>query len=421
MSSLNQILTGSAVCALAAAAVATPADAQQGSFVRDHNKSVHERAVDEHMPLGIHTGSFLMLPRLDLGVEFNDNIYAATSNETDDTIFTVAPSVEFDSQWSVHRLNLYGGVVSRNFMDASDDNVTDWRLGADGQLDIRRDTYATGHLFTGRTHEPRNTASGPANLREPIEYKYTNFGAALVHDVNRLRGSLGFDFNKFDYKDGQIIAGPVFDQDFRDHDALDVTGRLDYAISPDTALFGSVTHRTRDYKISTPDRDSEGWRYLVGANFDLSANLRGEVGVGYQNTSYDNPAFRDVDGFTANGRVEWFPTQLTTLTFTGVRDTIESDVNGASSIDRTGASARIDHELRRDIVLNGEFEYNQDDYQAVDRQDDISRGELGVDWYVNRLVTAGAAYQHTTQNSSGLNRNRDFDVNQVMFTISLRR
>ena len=110
MSSLNHILTGSAVCALAAAA-ASPATAQI-AFDRDHNKSVHERAVEEHMPLGIHTGGFLMLPRLDLGVEFNDNIYAASSAETDDMIFTVAPSVEFDSQWSVHRLNLYGGLAS---------------------------------------------------------------------------------------------------------------------------------------------------------------------------------------------------------------------------------------------------------------------------------------------------------------------
>ena len=419
MSSLNHILTGSAVCALAAAA-ASPATAQI-AFDRDHNKSVHERAVEEHMPLGIHTGGFLMLPRLDLGVEFNDNIYAASSAETDDTIFTVAPSVEFDSQWSVHRLNLYGGLASHTFMDASDDNVVDWRVGADGQLDIRRDAYITGHAFAGRATEPRNTASGPANLKEPIEYKYSTLGAALVHNVNRIRASLGFDLDNFDYKDGQIIGGPAFDQDFRDHDALDVTARVDYAISPDTALFGSVTRRTRDYDVNAPDRDSEGWRYLVGANFDLSAKVRGEIGVGYLSTSYDSPAFKDVDGFAANGRVEWFPTQITTVTFTGLRDTLESDVGGASSIERTGGSARIDHELRRDFVLNGEIAYNQDDYQAVDRNDDISRGQIGVDWYVNRLVTAGAAYQRTSQDSSGLNRNRDFDVNQIMFTISLRR
>ena len=419
MSSLNQILTGGAVCALAAAA-ASPAGAQI-AFERDHNKSVHERAAEEHMPLGIHTGGFLMLPRLDLGVEFNDNIYAAATGETEDTIFTVAPSVEFDSQWSVHRLNLYAGLTSRTFMDASDDNVVDWRVGAAGQLDVRRDAAITGHLFTGRATEPRNAASGPANLREPIEYDYRDVGAAFAHNFNRIRASLGFELDNYDYKDGQIIGGPVFDQDFRDRDELDVIARLDYAISPDTALFGSVTHRTRDYDLNLPDRDSEGWRYLVGANFDLSAKVRGEIGVGYSNTSFDSPAFQDVDGFAANARVEWFPTQITTVTVSGLRDTLESDVGGASSITRSGGSVRVDHELRRDIVLNGEIEYDQDDYQSVDRNDDISRGEIGVDWYVNRLVTAGAAFQRTSQNSSGLNRDRDFDVNQLMFTISLRR
>ncbi len=419
MSSFNQILTGAGAAVLAAA-VASPATAQV-AYDRDHNLSVGDRAYQAHKPLGIRTGAFLVLPVLDLGVEFNDNIYAAATGETEDTIFTVAPSVAVESQWSVHRLNLFGGLTSRTFMDADDDNVLDWRIGADGQIDIRRDTYLTGNLSTGQETEARFAGNGPATLLEPIEYDFTRAGAAIVRNVNRFRATLGVDYMNYDFQDGQIIAGPVFDQDFRDYDGFDITGRLDFAVSPDTALFGSVTHRTREYDTAVPNRDSEGWRYLVGANFDVSATVRGEVGVGYSSTDYDNPAFASIDGFSAYGQLEWFPTQITTVTLRGLRDTVESDIGAASGIERSGASIRVDHELRRDIVLNGRYGYEQDEYDAVDRNDDTSRFGVGADWYVNRLVTAGVNYERVSQNSDGVARDRDFDANRLMFNVTLRR
>lgn len=417
---LTQVLNGGTVCALAAA-IATPAGAQV-AYTRDHNKSVQERAWDEHRPLGIRTGAFLMLPQLDLGVEFNDNIYATQTNEQDDTIFIANPSVAFESQWSVHRLNLFGGVTTRTFMDADDDNVVDWRVGADGQIDINRDMFITGRLFAGEETEPRFAGNGPAALVEPIEFSYTEAGATFVRNVNRIRASIGADFRNYDYEDG-FLPGPVnFDQDFRDHDALDITGRLDYAVSPDTALFVSATSRTRDYDMDTPlDRDSEGWRYLVGANFDITATIRGEVGVGYSSTSYDQAALTDTDGLAVTGRIEWFPTQLTTVTLDGLRDTVDSDIGGASAIERTAVGVRVDHELRRDIILNGQAGYEQDQYEVVDRDDDRTQFGAGAEWYVNRVLIAGAQYTRREQESTGVNRDRDFDVNQVMFSLTLRR
>lgn len=417
---IGQIVNGATVGALAAAAIATPAAAQI-AYDRDHNQSVQERAWSEHRPMGVRTGGFLMLPQLDLGVELNDNIYAATTNEQDDTIFIANPSVAFESQWSVHRLNLYGGLSTRTYVDADDDNTVDWRVGADGQIDINRDMFLTGRLFTGEATEPRFSGSGPATLVEPIEYSYTDAAAAFVRNVNRIRASLGVDFMNYDFNDGRFPGGAVFEQDDRDMDSIDVTGRLDYAVSPDTALFGSVTHRTRDYDQDAFDRDSEGMRYLVGANFDITATIRGEIGLGYSTTSYDAPGLTDTDGFSAGGQIEWFPTQLTTITLNALRDTVESDIGGASAVERTGYGVRIDHELRRDVILNGEAAQNQDEYQALDRDDDRSRYGVGVDWYVNRVLTAGVAYNHYSQDSSGLAADRDFDVNAVTFKVSLRR
>jgi len=419
MSNRTHLLSGGALC-VAAAALAAPAEAQV-AYTRDHNKSVRERAYEEHRPIGIRTGGFLLLPELTLGVEFNDNIYAAAANETDDTIFVANPSATLESQWSVHRLRLFAGAETRTFMDADDDNVVDWRVGADGQIDINRDMYLTGSLFTGQETESRFAGNGPAALVEPIEYEFTTAGLGFVRNVNRIRLGLGANWSTYDFEDGMFPGGAPFEQDDRDHDAWDATARLDYAVSPDTAVFGSVTRRERDYDLDTFDRDSEGWRYLVGANFDITATIRGEVGVGYSTTSYDHPTVADTDGLSASGRVEWFPTELTTITLDALRDTVESDIGGSAAIERTGFGARVDHELRRDIVLGGEVFYDQDEYEVIDRDDDRTRYLVGADWYVNRLLTAGVAWQHFSQESAGVNRDRDFDVNQYMVNITLRR
>jgi hypothetical protein len=417
------ILTGvGAFVGLGAMAGAAQA---QTAYDRDHNVSVQERAAEEQAPLGIGLGGFLLFPQIDLGVEMNDNIFAAQVNETDDTIFHAGASARLASQWSRHALNFFGGVSSRTFSDNGDDDAVDWRLGADGRLDVVRETSIRGNAGFGHTTESRFSGNGPAALAEPIEFDYTDVGAELVHDVNRIRASIGFSYGTFDYEDGRLVGSPTpFDQDFRDNDALNVTGRVDYALSPDTAVFGSVSRLTRDYDLEGGpafDRDSQGWRYLVGANFDLTSVVRGEIGLGYSDTEYDGTSFSNVDGLAASAEVDWFVTQITTLNFSAGRETTDSGITGAAGIDRVSYGARVDHELRRDLILTGGAALEQDDYQSIDRDDDRSRFDVGVDWYANRAMKLGASYERFEQDSAGINRDRDYTANVFMLKASFRR
>lgn len=426
MVSQRILMTGAGAC-IAIGALAGTAHAQ--AYNRDHNVSVQQRAYDEHAPLGIGTGGFLFFPQLDVGVEFNDNIYAAPTNETSDTILHADVSGRLASQWSRHALNFFGGVQTRTFLDNDDDNAVDWRIGADGRIDIRRELYVRGGANFGHATESRFSGNGPAQLVEPIEYDFQEGEAELVYNVNRIRLGAGVAYGSYDYDNGLVAPATVFDQNDRDNELVDIKGRIDYALSPDSALFGQVVHRTRDYDLDSGvangnpilDRDSEGWRYLVGANFDLTSVVRGEVGVGYSETEYDSPALANVDGLAAEARVEWFVTQLTTLTFDASRETTDAGISGAAGIERTTFGVRGDHELRRDIILTGGYRLDQDEYQSFDRDDDRSRLDVGVDWYANRALKFGASYERYDQESSGVQRDRDYTANVFMLKASLRR
>jgi len=434
----HRIIVTTASACLAVGAVAGTAQAQI-AYDRDHNVSVQERAQQEHAPLGVGLGGFLLYPELTLGLQHNDNIYAASTAATEDWVVHADTSARLASQWSRHALNFFGGVTTRTYMDNGDDTTFDWRLGADGRFDIVRDAYITGGAAFGQASESRFSGNGPAALTGPIDYDFSEANAQIVRDVNRIRASVGFNYGKYDFKDGRlnpsiITPNRVFEQDDRDSETFDITGRLDFAISPDTAIFGRVTHHTRDYDLDggftnndpvngTPilDRDATGWRSLIGANFDLTAVVRGEVAVGYQTTEYDSPAFAEVDGLSAYGQVDWFVTQLTTASFNAARETVESGVTGAAGVERTSIGARVDHELRRDLILSGGYRFEQDEYVSFDRDDDRSVFDAGVDWYTNRMLTLGARYERFDQDSAGLNRDRDFSANLFTVRATLRR
>lgn len=434
----HRIIMTTAASVLAVGAVAGTAEAQI-AYDRDHNVSVQERAAQEHAPLGIGLGGFLLFPELSVGAQYNDNIYAAATGETEDWIGIADASARIASQWSRHSLNFFGGVATRTFTDNSDDTTFDWRIGADGRFDIVRDLYVRGGAVYGQASESRFSGNGPAALTGPIDYDFTEANVELVRDVNRIRATIGVDYGKYDYEDGRlnptvVTPNPTFEQDDRDNEVVEVKGRLDYAISPDTALFGQVGHLTRDYELDggftnndpvngTPilDRDSTGWRYLVGANFDLTNVVRGEVAVGYQTNEYDGPTVADVNGLAAYGQIDWFVTQLTTATFRASRETVDSGVTGAAGVERTSLGARVDHELRRNLILTGGLRYEQDDYVSFDRDDDRTAFDAGIDWYTNRLLTLGARYERFEQDSAGVNRDRDYEANVFTLRATLRR
>ena len=71
--------------------------------------------------------------------------------------------------------------------------------------------------------------------------------------------------------------------------------------------------------------------------------------------------------------------------------------------------------------LTGGYHLDQDEYQSFDRDDDRSRLDVGVDWYANRALKFGASYERYDQESSGVNRDRDYTANVFMLKASLRR
>lgn len=423
----DRFFSGVGTLALTATAAAAGGAAFQGEasaqwlWDRDRNVSVTQRPRPEYDALGIRSGAFVWRPRADLGVEHNDNIFATATAEQSDTIFVINPSVSVDTTWSTHAFNAFANVNHRAYSDFSDESTTDYSFGTSGRIDIVRGSSISASASQSRGTEPRTSAGAAGTAAEPIRFDTTNFAIGADHIFNRLRVRGGYDFSKADYDDARLVGGGVASQDFRDRTRHGFMARADYAVSPDTALFARYRHNERDYRLSPPAvanaRDSKGHTFDVGVDFDLGGLARGEIGLGYLKQSYDDPAFADVESFSIDGLVEWFPTQLTTVTFTAQRSVEDSGIAASAGYIGTAFSARVDHELLRNVILTGQLDYANDDYQGIDREDRRWGATVAATYLVNRNVGVRAGYNYVDQSSSGAAGNRDFSVNR--FTLGL--
>jgi hypothetical protein len=396
------------------------------NFKRDRNVSVRQRPHPGYEALGLHEGAFMVWPKLNTTVEYNSNIFATSIDEKNDTVWHVTPELDVTSNWSRHALDLYARSTINRYSDFTSENTNDYSVGGNGRLDVLRNAQITGGLDWSRLTEPRTSAPAQG-LAKPNQYEMSSAFLSGAREFNRLRLSGRFDARNFIYLNQS--GNPQ--QHDRDRELTIYTGRADYAVSPDTAFFVQVAGNQRDYRLSaTPsvlatypgfqNRDSKGVEVLGGANFELSAVARGEIGVGWVKQSFDNPLFSDISGFGARAQVEWFPTQLTTVTFTGSRTIEDAGIVGASGYLSTNVGAQVDHELLRNVIISGQASYGNDEYKGVDRHDKRYVAGVSATYLLNRSVGVTVGYNHFKQNSSGAAGSGSFNVDKVGATLTLQ-
>jgi hypothetical protein len=377
------------------------------------NVAVMARPRPEYDALGTRVGAFSIYPSVTLAAEYNDNVFAEENNKQSDIIFSVQPYVTANSNWGRHALTAAIGAIKTYHRDFDSENLTDWWANADGRLDLFRQStlgFGVGH---SDLHESRYAAES-GSTGELNRYLLDNVYVSASTVVGRFRLSGRVDETQYDFKNNL--------QDYRDRKETAGSVRVEYALSPDTRLVGQVGANKRRYDLNTPfASDSTGSDVLFGINSSLTHLINGEILVGYTEQKYDDPNVGKVDGFAVRGRVEWLPTQLTTVTFTGSREVDDTGVLGADGVLTTREGVRVDHELLRNVLLTGGVSVAQADYKGViDRSDDWVDADVGATYLMNRHVGIEATYYYSDYSSDGANAGRNYNVNRFMVSLKLK-
>lgn len=413
--------TNAAQAQTASGAIGTAQGQSADLFARDRGVSVRERGRPEYEALGLSLGTFAVFPTLQIDAENNDNVFAVATGADSDWIVRLKPEVQIASGWSRHALSAYARANISRYQDFDAENFEDWGVGASGRLDISRAANLNAGYDYASITEPRTSSNAPASTREPISYDLASAFFAASRTSGRVKLSGRGDVREFDYQDAVTLGGTIVDQDNRDRTITSLTGRADVALSPDTALFVQAATNKRDYDTAVsgvlPARDSDGYELLAGANFEVGAVARGEIAVGYISQEFDAAAYDQIDGFGARAQLEWFPTQLTTVTGYGSRTIEDSGIVGSGGYLSSSAGLRIDHELRRNILVNVDASLSRDEYEGIDRDDDRFQVSVGGTYLLNRNLGISVAASHFEQTSGGLAAGSEFDVNRLTATL----
>lgn len=404
------------ICLAAAAVCGSPASGQELDFP----ETAATRARPELDPLGLRLGAFALQASVAGGYEYNDNIFATKTEKEDDNILTVAPRVDIASDWTRHALSAGAGIDAGRYLDNDSEDYDDWRIYADGRLDLAngRITASASHADQHEERTSPDDFENGSRPAEPTEFTVDTFSLAWLHAPGRLSVKPAVSYENFEFDDSMDTLGDPISNADRDRGELRASVRPAYALAEGYDLFVEAAGSLVDYDQAVDndgfDRSSDGYELLAGATLNPSGKTFGEIYAGYRSWRYDDPRFEDIDGLAFGVDLKWNVTGLTTLGLLG-ESTIESTtIENAAGIQRTALGVTADHELLRNLVLSLSVEWASEDFEGIDREDDLLTAGFGAKYLLSRRLYAWFGIDHEERDESGIDAvDQEYDLNLV--------
>lgn len=423
MTHVSRLICLSALACLAAAS----AQAQQDYFSRDKYEAVADRAQPDYDPVAKRAGSFLLRPEAELGVMSVSNAFASSQDEVSDVIVRLGAKVRADSDWSRNRVSLFASSYRNEYLDNQGTSNSSSLIGAEGRIDATGKAWIAPRASYGWLSESRQDYVASFGTKKPIELERLDTGVDAHYQTGRIRAVAGIGLLQEDYKDAELLGSSIkVDQDFRDRTYTRLRGRLDYGVTPNVAVFGQAVAYQADYDDEVVidgvarNRDSDGYILSAGVDFETQALLRGQVGVGLFNDRQKDAFFADKDGLSVDGRVTWFASQLTNVTVSAGRRTVDLGLRESASAVQTSFGLELDHELRRNILLRLSGRLLNEDYDDIDRQDEVSEFGFLTLYKLNRHMHLDGFVRHVSRDVSGTAAATGRTYDNTIIGVSLR-
>lgn len=402
-------LRRSAIACLAALAVyamdLTDAIAQEPQ----RGQTVFQRARPDYDPLGIPLGSFRLFPSLVTGITYDDNVFADSDEEdpVSDAFGFIEPAVTVTQAFEGLTFAANGSALIERYIDTTTEDTEQYGFGAEVGYEITRSQAIEGFVTYDRLKVARGDPEDPGDI-EPDLQDLTRMGASYTYAFPRF-----FVRPNIEYEIRDAIANENVNQD---RNRLTVGGRVGYSGVPRVVPFVQVRQRWTDFRreVNGVSRDFDSLEGLVGAQLDLGGIVFGEIGIGVDHTTFDDPDRDDLTELAFRGAIEWNVTDLTSLRFGAERETEATTVEDADVRVRTTLDLAVEHELMRNVLIGGDVEFRQDDFEGgeTDRSDDRVTAGANVEYLLNRNFSVFARYQYTNRTSN--EEERDFSRNEVL-------
>lgn len=367
---------------------------------------VMERPRPEYDAKGIPIGGFRLFPTLDLLGTYDDNIFRTPSAQSDDFL-TIAPTLRLQSQWGLHFLEVYGGLDNYEYAKKSGEDLTDWKVGADGRLDISRAATVSADAYYGEFHELWSSPNIVGFQAGPNRYDQTHADVISAFQPNRLGFGAGASYDRYNWLNNHAIGGgTLFDTD-RDESEYQAYAKIFYDFSPGYSGFvkGSYDDRHFDHFFdrSGLHRSSHGYRIDGGLDVQISHLVAGDIFVGYLKQSFaqDVPTpLPDVSGLDYGVQLDWYASPILTLHLNGQRQLSDVIINRASVSDDKLIKLSGDYEFRPNVIVQANVAYTDSRFVGTARTDHYPGAGISVKYLMNNYMSANVSYNYNERSSN---------------------
>ena len=212
----------------------------------------------------------------------------------------------------------------------------------------------------------------------------------------------GVSFTTFRLDNTTAQGVPVIET-YRNRDVVEGSVLARYELAPLENLVVVGRASNTHYVSPVPGflaPDSNGYTLLAGIDFTPSSLWHYRALIGYELRTYNGNQVSNHGSPVAEASATFAPTGLTT--FSGIFSRTIEDAAQADTVGYTYTIARLraDHELYRNILLNGGLGYQRADYLQNGGSQNIYDIGGGVTYLINRYARVSATYDFSSSDST---------------------
>ncbi len=367
-------------------------DHQQGVTVLSRLRPLYENP-------GVRLGGYTVNAHLDENVGYDSNITGISGGPSSGFAKT-SPSVSATSNWSRNRLGFSASMDNYSYFSAPAQNYTNYNLSVGGGYTIGRHDLNVGYSHF-RQHE-LGTDIGSVASTSPVAYDVDDIRTDYTFEAGRFSFVPNVDVRLYQFGSALVLGQPA-NQQYRDRTVLSGGVTTRYELSDQRGILvvlqGISSHYLRP-QLGLPSNNSKSALLLAGLDYQATGLWRYRLLGGIEVREFASARYGTRAAPIFEASVIYTPTGLTTVTGLARREIEDPQSDGVAGYTYTTVGAVVDHELRRNILLQGRATFQAAQYLESNGSTTSYTLGAGVNWLVNRRVRLSADYDATQQNGS---------------------
>ncbi|MGD0107137.1 MAG: outer membrane beta-barrel protein [Rhodopila sp.] len=382
--------------------------------------TVQSRARSEYATPGVQLGDVVLNPSLSEGFGFNTNVTGEPKAQGSPQ-FDTSLQLRAGTDWARNGLFGYLSVDQQNYLDLPNQNQLSWVGAVGGTHDFGRDQLAFGYSHFNL--EQTAAEVGSLNFQTPETFHIDDVRTSFKIDLGRFSVTPAVQISDFTF-DQAVVSGQPSGQQYRDRVLVLGSVAVRYEFAPQRNAVLVFNGYQTDYtnpQSGQPSRNNSGGSILAGFEYTASGVLRYRGLIGLEERTYASNIFSSQTALVGDASMIWTPTELTTVTFSASRTIEDAASEAAVGYVYTTGRVTLDHEYRRNILLEVLAGVQAAAYQQDGGFQTITFAGGNVTWLLNRNMQLMASYSYSTSSvTSGQNNFAGNDYQQHILQLRLR-